>query len=147
MRAAIAIVIFAVAGAAAAQSSTPASSPAGLWKTVNEKGEAEGLVRIVEVAGEFRATVEKVYSPPAPEAQPRCVDCTGELKDKPVIGMQILRGLRWDGSEYSGGEILDPNNGKFYRCLMRVVDEGRKLEVRGYIGISLFGRTQVWLRD
>jgi len=114
---------------------------------VNEKGEPEGLVRIIEVAGEFRATVEKVFSPPAPEADPRCVDCTGELKDKPVIGMQILRGLRWDGEQYSGGEILDPNNGKFYRCLMRVVDGGRKLEVRGYIGISLLGRTQVWLRD
>ena len=143
MRIAIAIVIFAAAGSAAAQSSTPV----GLWKTVNEKGEPEGLVRIIEVAGELRGTVEKVYSPPAPEAAPRCVPCTGELKDKPVIGMQILRGLRWDGEQYSGGEILDPNNGKFYRCLMRVADGGRKLEVRGYIGISLLGRTQVWLRD
>ena len=143
MRIAIAIVIFAATGVAAAQSSTPV----GLWKTVNEKGQPEGLVRITEVAGEFRATVEKVYSPPAPVAEPRCLDCTGELKDKPVIGLQILRGLRWDGEQYSGGEILDPNNGKFYRCLMRVVDDGRKLEVRGYIGISLLGRTQVWLRD
>ena len=143
MRIAIGIVIFAITGAAAAQSSTPV----GLWKTVNEKGQPEGLVRITEVAGEFRATVEKVYSPPAPVAEPRCLDCTGELKDKPVVGMQILRGMRWDGEQYAGGEILDPNNGKFYRCLMRVVDEGRKLEVRGYIGISLFGRTQVWLRD
>lgn len=147
MRIAIAIVIFAITGTAAAQSSTPSFSPAGLWKTVNEKGEPEGLVRITEVAGEFRATVEKVYSPPAPVAEPRCLDCTGELKDKPVIGMQILRGMRWDGEQYAGGEILDPNNGKFYRCLMRVVDDGRRLEVRGYIGISLFGRTQVWLRD
>ena len=117
-----------------------------MWKTVNEKGEPEGLVRIIEVAGEFRGTVEKVYSPPAPDATPLCVPCTGELKDKPVIGLQILRGLRWDGEQYSGGEILDPNNGKSYRCLMRVVDGGRKLEVRGYVGISLLGRTQVWLR-
>ena len=143
MRIAIAIVIFAVAGPAAAQSSTPV----GLWKTVNEKGEPEGLVRISEVAGELRATVEKVYSPPAPEPDPLCELCTGERKNKRVIGMQIVSGLRWDGEHYSGGEILDPNNGKSYRCLMRVVDDGRKLEVRGYIGISLFGRTQVWLRD
>jgi uncharacterized protein (DUF2147 family) len=143
MRIAIALVIFAAAGAAAAQSSTPS----GVWKTVNEKGEPEALVRIIEVAGEFRGTVEKVYSPPAPEPAPRCVDCTGALKDKPVIGLQILSGLRWDGEQYSGGEILDPNNGRSYRCLMRVVDHGRKLEVRGYIGISLLGRTQVWLRD
>lgn len=113
---------------------------------MNEKGEPEGLVRIVEVAGELRGTVEKVYSPPAPDAHPLCVPCTGELEGKPVIGLQILSGLRWDGEQYSGGRILDPNNGKFYRCLMRLADGGRKLEVRGYIGISLLGRTQVWLR-
>ena len=117
-----------------------------MWQTVNERGEAEGLVRIVEVAGELRGSVVKVYSPPAPEPDPKCVECTGERKNQPVIGMQILSGLRWDGSEYSGGEILDPNNGETYRCLLRVTDEGRKLELRGYIGISLFGRTQVWLR-
>ncbi len=143
MRIAFATVILAAAAGAAAQSATPV----GLWKTVNERGEAEGLVRIVEVAGEFRGTVEKVYSPPAPSANPLCVDCSGELKDRPVVGMQILSGLRWDGNEYSGGEILDPDNGTSYRCLMRLADDGRKLEVRGYIGISLLGRTQVWLRD
>ena len=143
MRMAIATVIFVTVSSAAAQSSTPV----GTWKTVNERGEPEGLVRIVEVAGELRGTVEQVYSPPAPEPDPRCVACSGERKDKPVIGMQILAGLRWDGEQYSGGEILDPNNGKSYRCLMRVVDGGRRLEVRGYIGISLLGRTQVWLRE
>ncbi len=143
MRIAAALVILAVASVAGAQSSTPV----GVWKTVNEKGEAEGLVRIVEVAGELRGTVEKVFSPPAPDANPLCLDCSGERKGRPVIGMEILSGLRWDGVQYSGGEILDPDNGKSYRCRMRVVDEGRKLEVRGYIGISLLGRTQVWLRD
>jgi len=147
MRIAFATVIFLAAGVAAGQSSTPASSPLGAWKTVNERGEPEGLVRIVEVAGELRGTVEKVYSPPAPEPDPVCIACSGERRDQRVIGMQILSGLRWDGEQYSGGEILDPNNGKSYRCLLRVVDAGRKLEVRGYIGISLLGRTQVWLRD
>jgi uncharacterized protein (DUF2147 family) len=140
---AIAAVIFVTMSSAAAQSSTPV----GTWKTVNERGELEGRVRIVEVAGELRGTVEKVYAPPAPEANPLCIACSGERKDKPVIGMQILAGLRWDGEQYSGGEILDPNNGRSYRCLLRVTDGGRRLEVRGYIGISLLGRTQVWLRD
>ena len=139
MRIALATVIL----LAAAQSSTPA----GVWKTVNERGEVEGLVRIVEVAGELRGTVEKVYSPPAPNPNPLCLDCSGERRNQPVIGMQILSGLRWDGEQYSGGEILDPNNGRSYRCLLRLTDDGRKLEVRGYIGISLLGRTQVWLRD
>ena len=124
----------------------PASSPVGLWQTVNERGEREGLVRIVEVAGELRGAVVEVYSPPAPNAQPLCEACSGERKNQPVVGMQILAGLRWDGEQYSGGEILDPDNGKVYRCLLRVIDEGRRLEVRGYIGVSLFGRTQTWLR-
>ena len=140
---AIASVIFVTVSSAAAQSSTPV----GTWKTVNERGEPEAVVRIVEVAGELRGTVEKVYAPPAPEANPMCIACSGERKDQPVIGMQILAGLRWDGEQYSGGEILDPNNGRSYRCLLRLTDGGRKLEVRGYVGVSLLGRTQVWLRD
>ena len=61
--------------------------------------------------------------------------------------MQILSGMRWDGERYSGGQILDPDTGAVYRCTLRVVDEGRTLEVRGFIGISLFGRTQTWLRQ
>ena len=60
--------------------------------------------------------------------------------------MKILRRLRWDGEQYSGGEILDPDDGKVYRCSMRLVDGGRKLEVRGFVGIPLLGRTQTWLR-
>ena len=60
--------------------------------------------------------------------------------------MKILRGLRWDGEEYSGGEILDPDDGSVYRCKLRVTGAGQKLEVRGFIGISLFGRTQIWLQ-
>jgi uncharacterized protein (DUF2147 family) len=122
-------------------------TPVGVWQTINERGEREGLVRIVEVAGELRGSVIAVYSPPAPNANPRCEDCSGELKGKPVIGMQILSGMRWDGERYSGGEILDPDNGKVYRCFLRLTDEGRTLEVRAYIGLSLFGRTQRWLRQ
>jgi uncharacterized protein (DUF2147 family) len=128
---------------AAAQSATPA----GLWQTVNERGEREGLVRIVEANGELRGSVVAVYSPPAPSANPLCEECRGELRGKPVVGMQILSGLRWDGEQYSGGEILDPDNGKVYSCALRLTDGGRKLEVRAFIGISLLGRTQTWLRQ
>lgn len=122
------------------------TTPVGLWQTVNERGEREGLVRIVEVDGELRGTVVQVYSPPAPSANPLCEPCTGERKNQPVVGMQILRGARWDGSRYSGGEILDPDNGTTYRCYLRVREDGR-LEVRAFIGLSLLGRSQVWLRQ
>jgi uncharacterized protein (DUF2147 family) len=143
MKITLATAILLTACGAAAQSSTPA----GLWQTVNEGGQREALVRITEVEGELRGHVVTVFSPPAPSANPLCEECPGELKNKPVVGLQILSGMRWDGERYSGGEILDPDNGRFYSCTLRLVDEGRKLEVRGFIGISLFGRTQTWLRQ
>lgn len=131
--------------AAAAQG---APTPAGLWKTYSDRtGEADGLVRIVELNGEFEGIVQKVFSPPAPSANPLCEECTGELRNKPIVGMRILRGLRRDGEGFSGGEILDPDEGRVYRCNMRLIEGGRKLEVRGYIGIVFFGRTQVWDRQ
>jgi uncharacterized protein (DUF2147 family) len=153
MRAVLLAVLASLCAGAGAQTATPqagaqTATPAGLWKTFSDRtGEADGLVRIVEVDGEFEGTVQKVFSPPAPSPNPLCEDCSGELKDKPVVGMRILRGLRREGEEFSGGEILDPDDGKVYRCRMRLVSGGRKLEVRGYIGIELFGRTQVWERQ
>jgi uncharacterized protein (DUF2147 family) len=127
--------------------SAHAQPPAGLWRTFNERGQAEALVRIVEQDGELRGQVVTVFSPPAPSANPVCEECSGELKNRPIVGMTILRGLRWDGVQYSGGEILDPDNGTLYRCRIRVAQDGRKLEVRGFIGVALFGRTQVWTRE
>jgi len=101
-------------------------------------------VRITEVRignlSELRGHVVRVYSPPAPSANPLCELCPGELKGKPVVGMQILRAQRGEG------EILDPDEGRVYRCTLTLLEGGAKLEVRGYVGISLFGRSQVWLR-
>ena len=76
-----------------------------------------------------------------------CRKCEGARKDQPVIGMTILWGLKKDGDQFSGGEILDPKNGKVYRAKMKLVDNGAKLEVRGFIGVSLFGRSQTWVRQ
>jgi uncharacterized protein (DUF2147 family) len=117
-----------------------APAPLGLWQTINERGEPEALVRITEVDGELRGHIVRVYSPPAPSANPLCELCPGELKGKPVVGMQILRA---QGGE---GEILDPDEGRVYRCALTLLEGGAKLEVRGYVGISLLGRSQVWLR-
>jgi uncharacterized protein (DUF2147 family) len=143
MRAALCTVLLASCAAAAAQS----ASPVGLWKTYSDRtGQADGLVRITESNGELRGTVEKVFSPPAVSPAPLCEECEGELHNQPIVGMRILRGMRAAGDAYSGGEILDPDEGRFYRCNLRLIQGGRKLEVRGYVGISLFGRTQVWDR-
>jgi uncharacterized protein (DUF2147 family) len=124
-----------------------AESPVGLWRTMDEAtGKARSLVRIVENAGVVSGRIEQIFDPD-PGWDGRCAQCRDERKDQPVVGMLILTNLRLVGDEYAGGEILDPENGNVYRCRLRVVEGGRRLEVRGYIGISLIGRTQVWRRD
>ncbi len=124
-----------------------AASPAGLWQTVSDRtGQPDGLVRIVEADGEFTGAVAAVFSPPARSANPLCESCRGELKDKPVVGMTILRGVRRGNEGYTPGTILDPDNGKVYDCELELLDGGRTLKVRGYIGLRLFGRSQLWTR-
>lgn len=123
-------------------------SPVGLWRTIDDKtGKEKSLVRIVEANGELHATIEKLFREPHEEPNPNCDKCPGERKNKPVIGMTIMTGLKKTGSEFEGGEILDPANGKIYRCKMWTAEGGKKLNVRGFIGVSLLGRTQVWIRE
>ncbi len=123
-------------------------SPVGLWRTIDDKtGKEKSLVRIVEANGELRATIEKLFREPHEEPNPNCDKCPGERKNKPVLGMMIMTGLKKSGSEYDGGEILDPANGKTYRVKMWTAEGGKKLNVRGFIGVSLLGRTQVWVRE
>lgn len=123
-------------------------SPVGLWRTIDDKtGKEKSLIRIVETNGELHATIEKLFREPHEEPNPNCDKCPGERKNKPVIGMTIMTGLKKAGSEFEGGEILDPANGKIYRCKMWTIEGGKKLNVRGFIGVSLLGRTQVWIRE
>ena len=75
-----------------------------------------------------------------------CSACEGERKDQPITGMVILRDLKKDDDEWTGGTILDPSNGKTYKCKIAVENGGKKLKVRGFVGMSLFGRTQHWVR-
>jgi uncharacterized protein (DUF2147 family) len=125
------------------------SSPAGLWRTIDDKtGKERSVVRITETNGVYGGKVEKLLNrQPDDDPDNLCRKCEGERKDQPVIGMTILWDLKKDGDQYTGGEILDPKNGKIYRAKMKVLDGGRKLEVRGFIGISLLGRSQTWLRE
>lgn len=125
------------------------SAPTGLWRTIDdETGKERSLIRITEAGGEWQGVVEKIFPQPGDHPQNLCEKCEGELKDKPVLGMRILWALKKkNDTKYEGGTILDPKNGKTYRCKLTVLEQGRKLEVRGYIGISLLGRSQIWLRE
>jgi uncharacterized protein (DUF2147 family) len=123
-------------------------TPAGLWTTVDDKtGKERSLVRIMESGGTYEGKVEKLLNR-EPDDDPKglCGKCEGERKDQPIVGMTILWRLKKDGEQYTGGEILDPKNGKIYRARMKLLDGGKKLEVRGFIGFSLLGRSQTWLR-
>jgi uncharacterized protein (DUF2147 family) len=123
-------------------------SPIGLWKTIDDNtGQPRGLVRIREVNRQYEGKVEKIFPKPGEETNPKCEKCEGVRRNQPVIGMTILWGLTKQGDEYQGGEILDPENGKVYRSRMKLVDNGKKLDVRGFVGFSLFGRSQIWIRE
>ena len=126
-----------------------ATSPAGVWKTIDDGTKKEkSLIRIVEANGVYSGKVDKFLDPDTPK-DAVCKDCGGERKDKPILGMTIVRNMKQsadDKAVFEGGDILDPNNGKVYQSKMKLVDNGAKLEVRGFIGISLLGRTQTWIR-
>jgi uncharacterized protein (DUF2147 family) len=123
-------------------------SPIGLWKTIDDNtGKPRGLVRIMEVNGEYQGKVEKIFPKPGEGPDPRCENCDGARHNQPVIGMTILWGLTKQGDEYQGGTILDQENGKVYRAKMKLDGDGGKLDVRGFIGFSLLGRSQTWVRE
>ena len=122
-------------------------SPIGSWKTIDDDThEAKALVEITEQGGVLTGHIVKLFRHPDEEQDPLCKPCEGERHDQRVLGMTILWDFHRDGDVWDGGEILDPEEGKIYRCKLHLIDGGAKLEVRGFIGISLLGRTQVWER-
>jgi len=122
------------------------ATPVGLWNTISDKdGKPEAVVEIREVNGQLSAVVRELLV----EADPQdsiCGKCTDDRKGQRVIGMEILRHMHRDGDEWTGGEILDPENGKTYHATLKLADGGQKLLVRGYIGLPIFGRSQTWVR-
>lgn len=142
MRAAIVAGVLALAGAVASAQNTPV----GLWKTIDDDGKTEkSLVRITDAGGVLSGKIEKVFD--ASKQDSKCDKCTDDRKDQPVLGMVILRNLKQDADDkevWSGGEVLDPNNGKVYKTRLKPIDGGKQLQMRGYIGP--FYRTQVWQR-
>ncbi len=116
----------------------------GKWKTIDdETGEAKSIVEIYKQNGKVYGKVVEILNPAKKNAT--CEKCPAEAKGKPIEGLVILKGLEKDGDEYSGGTILDPNNGKVYKCLI-ALESPNELKVRGYVGFSLLGRSQYWQR-
>jgi uncharacterized protein (DUF2147 family) len=123
-------------------------SPAGRWVTIDEKTQTpRSVIEITDIGGTLEGKVLRIYDRPGDNPGHLCRKCSGDLKDKPVIGMTLIRGLTRDGDSWDGGTILDPDTGNTYSAEMHLLDNGQKLEVRGYFGISLLGRSQTWVRQ
>ncbi len=123
------------------------NSPVGLWKTIDDAtGKPSSLVRIVQDNDNYHAYIEKDLQD-ADASNLSCNKCQGSLKGKPIIGLPIMDGIKANGDVYEGGQILDPETGEIYRCKLKLDASGNKLEVRGFIGVSLIGRTQIWMRQ
>lgn len=123
------------------------ATPVGTWKTIDDETKQEkSLVRITDDGGVLTGKIEKVANPDKQDAT--CDKCTDARKDQKILGMTIVEGVKKaTGEDYwDGGTILDPNNGKIYKVRMTPADGGKNLEVRGYVGMPLLGRTQTWIR-
>ena len=117
----------------------------GKWKTIDDvTGKEKGVVEIYEFKGKVYGRVIEIFE--ESKKHVKCEKCDGEEKNKPVMGMNIIKGLTKDGDVYNGGKVLDPKIGKWYHCKISL-DGKDKLIIRGYIGIPLFGRSQTWIRQ
>ena len=132
--------------ALAVASTQDLSSPVGRWQTLDDKtGKPAGIVRIYEQNGALYGNIEKIFDPAREPLN--CIACADDRKGKPLIGLYIIRGLKRDGDVWDGGTVIDPETGSVYKSSARLDDGGRKLVLRGYLGISLLGRSQTWQRE
>ncbi|MDP5105254.1 DUF2147 domain-containing protein [uncultured Polaribacter sp.] len=116
----------------------------GTWHSKNEDtGKVDSVVEVYEHNGKAFAKIIEIKNPDRKNAV--CDLCDGKNKNKPILGLNILTGLQKDGEEWSGGQILDPRNGKIYKCYIKL-EGANKLKIRGYIGFALIGKTAYWER-
>lgn len=135
--------------ASAHSASSHIDSPVGYWKTVDDvSGKPKSIVQIWKTADQvLMGKVIKIFPKDGSADQAKtCKACKGELHDQPIVGMVILSGLKSKQRTWENGKILDPENGKSYSCAMHTMDNGKKLNVRGFIGLPLLGRSQTWER-
>jgi uncharacterized protein (DUF2147 family) len=141
-RSSIAIVLGALALPVLAQ-----MTPVGVWRSMDDKtGQPKAEIRIsADAGGVLTGVVEKALKP---SAEPTCEKCTDDRKGKPKLGMEIIRGAaKTEGKPvWEGGSIVDPDSGTVYKLKMTPIDGGNQLEVRGFVGFALLGRTQTWTR-
>jgi uncharacterized protein (DUF2147 family) len=119
----------------------------GIWEKLDDAGKPEGWFRIAERNGVYEGQIVKMFPAPGQDASSwRCTKCEGDQKNAPVLGITFITGMKRKGLAYEDGKILDPRNGSIYSARMDLSADGQQLSVRGYLGISLLGQSQVWQR-
>jgi uncharacterized protein (DUF2147 family) len=122
-------------------------TPVGTWNQYDDKkGDLRSVIRIDQDGQQLTGTIVKAFLRPGEPANPTCEKCPGEFRNQPIEGLRFMWGLQGDGRSWDHGHVLDPEDGKIYRVKLKLAADGRTLEVRGYVGMSLFGRTQRWTR-
>ena len=127
-----------------------ANDIAGLWQTIDDKtGAPKGQVEIRKDAnGNYVGKIVKITPRLGYTPKEICVDCPAPYTNKPILGLDVLTGLKHSsGNNYTGGRILDPNTGKVYSMKAKLSTSGKRLTLRGYVGVSALGRNQVWIRE
>lgn len=133
----------------AALAQTPNQSPVGYWNQYSDhNGQLQSIIKIRKEDNQLKGSVVKGFPVDGHPPNHYCTACPKPFKDKKIVNIDILWGLTYDSNSqtWDGGKILDPTNGHIYKAYVQLQDNGQKLKVRGYIGISLLGRTQIWHR-
>ena len=121
----------------------------GQWKTIDDKTNAvKSIISLQVVNDQLQGTIVKTFPTPGEKPITICDLCKDNRKGAPLIGMVIMSGLKAQSpGVWSGGEILDPKEGETYKVKITASADGKKLDVRGYIGVPMLGRTQTWIKE